>query len=144
MSDWLVMVFVALILWGITGVTQKLATNHISAEYSFVWFAAAFVPIAMLVVLAEGSVAVLHSPRIIVLASVGGLLNGLGALTSFMALERDGRASVVIPMVALYPLVTVVVAYLFVGERVTAQQWVGVFMAVGAGVLLSRETENRP
>ena len=41
MSNWLLMVFVALILWGITGVTQKLSTNHISAEYSFVWFAVA-------------------------------------------------------------------------------------------------------
>ena len=51
------MVLVALILWGITGVTQKLSTNHISAEYSFVWFAMAFVPIAILVLLAEGGAA---------------------------------------------------------------------------------------
>jgi transporter family protein len=144
MSNWLLMVFVALILWGITGVTQKLSTNHISAEYSFVWFAMAFVPIAILVMLAEGGAALLKSPGIIVFASVGGVLNGLGALTSFMALERDGKASVVIPLVALYPLVTVVIAYLFLGETVTAMQWIGVSMAVAAGVLLSRETEDHP
>ena len=143
MSNWLLMVFVALILWGIAGVTQKLAINHISAEYSFVWFAVAFVPIAVLVVLAEGSVAVLQSPGIIVFASVGGILNGLGVLTAFMALERNGKASVVIPLVALYPLVAVVVAYLFVGEKVTPIQWAGVLMAVAAGGLLSRETEDR-
>ena len=137
------MVFVALILWGIAGVTQKLSINHISAEYSFVWFAVAFVPIAVLVVLAEGSVAVLQSPGIIVFASVGGILNGLGVLTAFMALERNGKASVVIPLVALYPLVAVVVAYLFVGEKVTPIQWAGVLMAVAAGGLLSRETEDR-
>ena len=143
MSNWLLMVFVALILWGIAGVTQKLSINHISAEYSFVWFAVAFVPIAVLVVLAEGSVAVLQSPGIIVFASVGGILNGLGVLTAFMALERNGKASVVIPLVALYPLVAVVVAYLFVGEKVTPIQWAGVLMAVAAGGLLSRETEDR-
>lgn len=139
MSTWLLMIFLALILWGITGVTQKLSTNHISAEYSSVWFAVAFVPIAILVILAAGLDSVRQSPGIIVFASVGGILNGLGALTAFMALERDGKASVVIPLVALYPLVTVVVAYLFLGERVTPMQWLGVLMAVAAAMLLSRE-----
>ena len=94
--------------------------------------------------LAEGGAVLLQSPGIIVFAGVGGVLNGLGALTSFMALERDGKASVVIPLVALYPLVTVVIAYLFLGERITAMQWIGVSMAVAAGVLLSRETEDHP
>ena len=37
---------IALALWGITGVTQKLSTNKISSVHSFVWFSVAFVLVA--------------------------------------------------------------------------------------------------
>ena len=42
MHTWLILSTVALAFWGITGVTQKLATNHISFERSFLWFSLAF------------------------------------------------------------------------------------------------------
>ena len=35
------------VLWGVAGVLQKLATNHISTELCTVLFAAAFVPVAV-------------------------------------------------------------------------------------------------
>jgi uncharacterized membrane protein len=38
MQAWLLFSMVALIFFGITGITQKLSTNHISFEASFAWF----------------------------------------------------------------------------------------------------------
>jgi uncharacterized membrane protein len=96
---WLWFAAIALVFWGITGVTQKLATNRISSELSFIWFAYAMMAIsATLVVFVP-----IHwhlRPLIFWAAVVGGTLNGLGALTSFTALESGGKASVVISLIS--------------------------------------------
>ncbi|HVX66936.1 MAG TPA: DMT family transporter [Bryobacteraceae bacterium] len=138
MHLWLLLSVVAMFFWGITGVTQKLSTNHISFERSFLWFAAAFF------LLAAGIMAAVPlswnvPAALVVLAALGGLLNGLGALTSFAALERGGKASVVIPIISLYPLLTIAGAWMFLGESLTGRQIAGVICALGAVVLLSQE-----
>ncbi|MEW5978422.1 MAG: EamA family transporter [Acidobacteriota bacterium] len=140
---WMVMVFVTLVFWGITGVTQKLATNHISARTSSIWFGIAFVPVSV-AILASVSLSWSYSLPLVLLAVGGGVLNGMGTLPVFMALERGGKASIVIPLVALYPLLTVLLAYVFLGERLTGRQWLGVSLAIGAGLLLSKESEISP
>ncbi len=135
---WLVYALVALVFWGITGVTQKLSTNNISTQLSFLWFAIAFIPIA-LVILVVTPLDWHMKPRILALAVVGGALNGLGAFTSFAALESGGKASIVIPLVYLYPLVTILLALLFLHERLTGVQALGIVLAIGAAILLSQE-----
>lgn len=135
---WLWFAAIALVFWGITGVTQKLATNRISSELSFIWFAYAMIAIAATLAIFVP----LHwhvRPLIFWAAVVGGTLNGLGALTSFAALESGGKASVVISLISLYPLVTVALAVTFLHERLTWAQAVGVGVAVVAAILLSLE-----
>src|SRR5579885_2858372 len=107
---WLLFALITLLFWGITGVTQKLSTNAISTELSFFW-----------------------------LAVIGGALNGLGAMTSFKALESGGKASIVIPLCYLYPLVTIFLALVFLHEKVTRVEVLGIILALVAAVLLSRE-----
>ena len=51
MSNWLVLSLLVAFCWGITGNTQKLSTNHVSTQLSFLGFALAFVPIAILTLL---------------------------------------------------------------------------------------------
>jgi len=43
LPTWLWFAAIALIFWGITGITQKLSTNRISSELSFLWFAGAMI-----------------------------------------------------------------------------------------------------
>lgn len=135
---WMWFAAIALVFWGITGVTQKLATNKISSELSFIWFAYAMIAIS-------GTLAVFvpiqwHVRPLIFWAAVaGGALNGLGALTSFTALESGGKASVVISLISLYPLVTVAFAFAVLHERLTLAQGVGVGLAIIAAILLSLE-----
>jgi transporter family protein len=135
---WLVYALIALVFWGITGVTQKLSTNSISTQLSFLWFAVAFVPIA-LVILVSMPLDWHLKPRVFWLAVVGGGLNGLGAFTSFAALESGGKASIVIPLVYLYPLLAILLALLFLHERLTGVQAAGIALAIIAAILLSRE-----
>ncbi len=70
---------------------------------------------------------------------LGGVLNGLGALTSFAALESGGKASIVISLISLYPLLTVAAAVLFLHERLTPLQALGAVLAIVAAILLSIE-----
>jgi len=66
-------------------------------------------------------------------------VNGLGALTSFSAFEKGGKASVVTPLINLYPLVTVTGAWVWLGETLTSTQVGGIACALISVVLLSQE-----
>jgi transporter family protein len=139
MQAWLGFAILALALWGITGVTQKLSTNRISSERSFLWFCWAMVALS-------AAVLVVARPhwglgQVVVLCSIaGGALNGLGAWTSFRALESGGKASIVISLISLYPLLTVILAVLLLGERLTWMQTAGAITAIAAAILLSMES----
>jgi len=135
---WLLFALITLIFWGTTGVTQKLSTNAISTESSFLWFVVAFLPIALVIVLVVPLDWHIKT-RVYCLAIVGGALNGLGALTSFKALESGGKASIVIPLCYLYPLVTIFLALILLHERVTRTEIAGIVLALVAAILLSRE-----
>jgi transporter family protein len=138
---WLVFTAIALVFWGITGVTQKLATNRISSELSFLWFSYAMIAISA-VLMVTVSIQWHVRPLLFWLAVAGGTLNGLGALTSFVALESGGKASIVISLISLFPLVTVAFAVIVLREHLTAVQAAGVALAILAAILLSIEPKE--
>jgi transporter family protein len=141
MHVWLAFAVLALVLWGITGVTQKLSTNRISSARSFLWFCWAMLALsAVVLVVARPSFGL---PAAVAGAAIaGGALNGLGAWTSFRALESGGKASIVISLISLYPLLTVLLAVLLLGERLTWVQMAGAVVAIAAAILLSMEGEQ--
>ncbi len=138
MSNWLVLSIFALVCWGITGNTQKLSTNYITTQFSFLGFALAFIPIAIFTVLVF-PVETALSWQVLGLGIVGGVLNSLGALTSFAAFEAGAKSSVAVPIMYLYPLITVVLARVFLHEHITPAHWAGIFLAPIAAWLLSKE-----
>jgi drug/metabolite transporter (DMT)-like permease len=56
-----------------------------------------------------------------------------------MALESGGKASIVISLISLFPLVTVAFAVLWLHEKLTWVQGAGVALAIVAAILLSLE-----
>jgi bacterial/archaeal transporter family protein len=138
MQTWIWLATIALVFFGITGVTQKLSTNNISFELSFIWFGVAFLVIAA-VIAATMTLDWRLTHSLVAFAALGGLLNGLGTLTSFAAFHKGGKASVVTPIINLYPLVTIAGAWMLLGERLTTTQVAGILSALVAVVLLSQE-----
>jgi transporter family protein len=59
-----------------------------------------------------------------------------GTLLFYQALAR-GKASVVLPMTAMYPALTVVLALLILGEVVSLKQGLGILFALIAVILLA-------
>jgi len=138
LSRSLLYAFAALVAFGLAAVFQKVATNRVSAETAFATFAAGFIPSLILILFLEPlSVNLPVAPALWAIA--GGLLNGLGVLATLAAYRRGGKASVVTPLAALYPVLTVILAVVFLGERVATLQIAGITLALIGGVLLSRE-----
>jgi transporter family protein len=67
---------------------------------------------------------------------VNGVLATLGMLAFYAAMEK-GRASVVGPVTALFPIVTVVGSMLILKERLTVVQGAGICFALAAILLLA-------
>ena len=52
-------------------------------------------------------------------------------------LESGAKASVAIPLTSLYPLLTVLLAAVILGERPKILQWIGIALALMAGFFMS-------
>jgi transporter family protein len=70
-------------------------------------------------------------------AFLTGILGGTGNIAFFHALVIGGKASIVIPATGLFPLVTVILAAIFLRERLGSLQKIGVVLALAAIYLLS-------
>ena len=138
-SAWMFFALVTLVLFGIAAITQKLSTNHISAELSFIWFGAAFVVIGVVILLVQPMNWHLSASTWL-WTILAGACNALGAWASFVAYGSGGKASIVTPLAALYPLLTVVLAVPFFHERINMREALGIVLALAAAVALSYET----
>jgi uncharacterized membrane protein len=138
-ASWMRPALAALLLWGVAGVLQKLATNHISAELSTLCFTLAFVPVAAVVAALLPVQWSLPSVAAWLLVLLFGALIGFGTLVLFAA-YRDGKASVVTPVYALYPAVTVLLAVPVFREKIGLWRGLGILLAVVAALALSYET----
>ena len=77
--------------------------------------------------------------KIIIIACITGLMGGfLGVFLYFKALAL-GDASVVIPLTATYPVVTMLIAYVALKEPITLVKLAGTLMIVAGCILISKE-----
>lgn len=73
----------------------------------------------------------------ILITILAALFASSGGLLLLTALSKS-KASTVLPLIALYPALTVLLSLVFLRESLTPSQWTGVALAVVVGVLLSR------
>jgi len=144
LTPWVFYAAAAMICAGVFTATQKLSTNHISAEMSYLAWCAAFVAIAVWVMVTKPLN--WNMPATMVgSAMAAGALNGFGVIASFAAYRYEGKAAIVAPLTAaLQPLVTVLLAVLFLGERVGPIEGLGIVFAIGAAAALAQETKPPP
>jgi bacterial/archaeal transporter family protein len=132
---WFWYAVITLVAWGIVGLLQKLSTNYISAESSLIWLVFGFLLLEPL--LYPGAAVLHYSAWNLTWALLSGVLNALGAWALFAALKSGGKASIVSPLTALYPLVVIILVPFVLHESITKLQVVGLGCALIAVVLLS-------
>jgi transporter family protein len=138
-NRWLTFALLPLAFWGIAAFYQKVSTRDLSAERSCFWFLVGYLPVVLFVALTAPMKGDL--PLSVWLWALAlGLALGLGNLTVLAAYASDGKAAVITPLSGLYPVVTVPLAILWLGERVSPREWIGIGLSVAAVVALSRET----
>lgn len=133
----LLLLFLSVLLWGTTPLFEKLALRGAS-PLAVLLVRTAFIATSVAGVAAAtgqlGQVLRMDA-RTLLFTLLSGLTGGvLGLTVYFYALQR-GQASVVVPLTSTYPLVTVVLSVLVLGERVTATNALGAAFIV-AGVML--------
>jgi drug/metabolite transporter (DMT)-like permease len=141
-SPWLLSALIPIALWGASGFLQKLSTNHVSGELSAVWFLAAFVPVALWILLAE-PLPQNVSARTWFLVVALGFFFALGNFALLAAFASNGKASVIAPLAALYPVVSVPIAIVVFGERVGLREMAGIALSLLSAAALSWEKQPR-
>ena len=140
LQPWVFYSLVTILLWGAWGAVSKVASQEIDANTNQVYFTLGLVPLILVT---------LRSPRLnggvqrnigIRWAFLTGILGGLGNIAFFQALVIGGQASIVIPVTALFPLVTVILATTLLKERLGTAQKVGLGLALVAIYILSLPT----
>lgn len=124
-----------LLCWGIVGLLQKLSTNRVAADSALIWLVVGF--LLLTPVFYPGRSVFHYSLRSLLFILACSALNALGALALFAAMKNGGRASIVVPLTALYPLIVVLIGPLVLRESITKLQAGGVICALAAVVLLS-------
>jgi drug/metabolite transporter (DMT)-like permease len=145
LSTWLLLALVPIVFWGLCGLMQKMATNHISGQSSAVWFLIAFLPVAAAIVIREPLSSGIPPMTWAVAIAIGFML-ALGNLTVLLAYASGGKASIITPLAGLYPLVSIPIAIFVFGERIGWREGLGIVLALTAVVMLSyqSEPENTP
>jgi drug/metabolite transporter (DMT)-like permease len=137
-TSWMGFTLIAVVFWGLTGVTQKLATNHISAELSLLGFVTGFVPLTAFVLLFTDTPFTFGAGGW-AWGILGGSLMGFGTLASLAAFRSGGKASVVTALTGLNPVLTVLLMVWVLRESLEWFELAGAATAMGAGLALSYE-----
>lgn len=133
--SWFFFAAIVLSAWGVVGIFQKLATNYISAESTLVWLIVGLMIFEPAVY--PGNVLFNYPTRGLIYGLLSGVLGNLGAWGLFAALKNGGKASIVAPFVALYPVIVVALSPFVLHESITPLDLLGVICALVAVVLLS-------
>lgn len=135
---WLVFSLLTILVWGVWGAVSKVSSDSIDADTNQVFYTFGLAPLILLAWRASRAKPRSRGHRAgLVWAFVTGILGGTGNIAFFRALGNGGKASIVAPVTALFPLVTVIMAITLLGERIGTAQKIGLGLAVLAIYLLS-------
>ncbi len=141
LPKWLFWSLVTIVLWGTWGLVSKVASSGMDAYLNQLLYTAGLAPLLVFVAWTVHRHEA-NAPREgramgVWWAFFTGILGGVGNLFFFQAMVVGGKASVVAPVTALFPMVTVLLALTFLHERLGRVQWLGLALAFVAIYLLS-------
>jgi uncharacterized membrane protein len=139
---WLLWTLVALVSWGVWTIIPKLIGEALTAAQSQALSTVGLLPVMAALVLSPKRAAPGRARRGIASAVTAGVLAGLGNVAYYHALNLGGKASTVTPLSALYPLVTVVLALVLLGERLNRSQTAGIGLSLAAIYLFNVQDET--
>lgn len=128
-------IVLTLLLWGIGAFIGKAVLKETDAVTVYLLEAAGSLTVALLVALSFRKNFLSVFSDFNGWGYLFGILWGIGTVTFIVALKHR-PASIVVPLTALYPLTTALLAVFFLGEAITLKTAAGILCAILAAVLL--------
>ncbi len=132
---WFWLALLSLVCWGVWGFLVKIGSGRMSAQALQILFVAGMIP-PLLAAWRRTGYMIQKDPRGILYGISNGVLSTLGMLAFYVAMAH-GKASVVGPVTALFPLFTVLGAVLFLREKLNWIQGCGIFLALAAALVFA-------
>lgn len=132
---WLWYALLGVFLWGLWGFLSKIGSDTASPMQMQILFTLGMLPVALgMFIQLRGK---LDRDRIgITYGLLCGIATGVGTLGYFAALH-DQNASVVTPLTGVFPVLTVILAFVILRERLNKVQMGGMLLALASIVILS-------
>ena len=135
MYPWLAPAAIAFVCWGIWAFLPKLTTSYLDPKSAILYEVAGGLLLGLMIFVIPGFRPALEA-RGIVLAMLTGMLGVAGALAYLFAVSR-GPVTIISTVTALYPILAVLLAYLFLNEPISVKQGLGILLGPVAIVLIS-------
>jgi bacterial/archaeal transporter family protein len=135
MQGWIIPTLGALFMWGFWGFLPKLTTAYIDPKSAVIYEALGGFTIGAIALIALNFQIDFH-PKGSGLAFITGMLGLIGAFCFLLAMSK-GQVAIVATLSALYPVVSILLAVIFLHESIHIQQWIGIALAVLAMVLVA-------
>lgn len=135
MTSWFPAALVSLLSFGMWGLFTKLAVLHIDSKSALIYQTLG-VAIIGLLMMSFVNFKPATDVKGFTYALLTGLAYGIGCLFYFIAASK-GKIITVVTLTALYPLITILLAFLLLKEVVNLKQWIGIALAFVAIILMS-------
>ncbi len=137
MQDWLRYTLLATAVYGFWGFFPKLASEHLDPKSGMVYQTLGTL-VATLVIFASMHFKIPVHVKGITFSLLAGIAGVVGTQFLLMALAK-GNASLVVPVTALYPIGTVLLAVLILKEPLTVKQICAIGLSLIAVFMLAGE-----
>ena len=140
MPAWLTYSLLTVVFYGLWGTLSKVVSNEMNPWMYQVVFSVGLLPVVAVLLrsrrLSAGTTG--SSRRRGMFYAFGtGILGGVGNIALYQSLGMGGEASIAVPVSSVYSVVTVILAFLFLKERVSGSQKLGLVVGFVAIYLLS-------
>jgi transporter family protein len=132
---WLLYALLCIFWWGLWGFLSKIGSVAASPLQMQILFTLGMLPVAFGMLL-QMRWKLDHNRGGVTYGLLSGIATGLGTLGYYAAL-REQNASVVTPLTGVFPLLTVVLAFVVLRERLNKVQMGGMLLALASIVILS-------
>ena len=117
------------------GLVVKLATKHIDWTQIYIIKNTIIFAAAVIIYISQKPTITIGSPGFNYALAVD-LISTIGTIAFYLAIQA-GKAIIVIPLISLYPVITVVLSYPILHEEITLTMDLGIILALIAIVLIS-------
>jgi bacterial/archaeal transporter family protein len=132
---WVWYALLGILLWGLWGFLSKIGSVSADPMQMQILFTLGMLPVALAMLVRMRS-KLDRDNRGVTYGVLCGVATGLGTLGYYAAL-REQTASVVTPVTGLFPVLTVMLAFIVLHERLNRVQLGGILLALASIVILS-------